>query len=103
MKAGARRILLAVGGGILLLMVMEVGVYNWRLALSMRCKELTDRQRELEWRRDELLVDRADLLSPERLGSVGAALGLAPLELVRFAVVDLAPEDRGGEPDVCME
>lgn len=103
MRSGARRILLGVAGGILLLIVAEVGIYNWRLALAMRCKGLGDRLRELEWRRDELLVDRAALLNPERLEQVGDSLGLGPVELTRFAVVALFPEDEEGEPVVCME
>jgi hypothetical protein len=102
-SSGIRRVLLGAGGGILLLVVAEVGIYNWRLALAMRCKGLADHLRELEWRRDELLVDRAALLNPERLQQLGDSLGLGPVELTRFAVVDLSPEDEEGEPVVCME
>lgn len=103
MRSGIRRILIGVAGSILLLIVAEVGIYNWRLALAMRCKALGDHLRELEWRRDELLVDRAALLCPERLEQLGDSLGLAPVELTRFAVMDLSPLAGEGEPVVCME
>lgn len=103
MRSGLRRILLGIAAGILVLIILEVGIYNWRLALAMRCKALGDTLRELEWRRDELLVDRAALLCPGRLEAIGDSLGLAPLELTRFAVVDLSPAVDGGESYVCME
>lgn len=103
MRIGMRRIVLAPVAGLLVLAVVQVGIYNWRLALSMRHKDLTDRLRELEWRRDELLVDRATLTSPGRLGELGESLGLGPLPLERFRVVDLKPLPEGGEVVACVE
>ncbi|MCK4807712.1 MAG: hypothetical protein KAT09_08695, partial [Candidatus Aegiribacteria sp.] len=64
MKTGVRRILLVIAGGVLLLLVLEAGVYNWRLMLSMRYRNMTELSRQLSWRRDELLVERATLLNP---------------------------------------
>ncbi len=103
MKTGLRRILFVVAGGILLLIVLEAGIYNWRLALSMRYKNLAEINRQLSWRRDELLVERAALLSPERLQRVGTELGLAPVPLHRFSIQRVDFEASGGDQYVCME
>ena len=103
MKAGVRRILLVIAGGFLLLIVLEAGIYNWRLLLSMRYKNLTELDRQLSWKRDELLVERAVLLNPERLQNVGTELGLAPVPLQHFSVVILDSDVSGGEQYVCME
>ena len=103
MKAGIRRILLVITGGILLLLVLETGVYNWRLLLSMRQRNLAEQNRQLRWKRDELLVERATLLAPGRLQRVGAELGLAPVPLQRFLVIRLRPDTPGGEQYACME
>lgn len=103
MKAGVRRILLVIAGGFLLLIVLEAGIYNWRLLLSMRYKNLTELDRQLSWKRDELLVERAALLNPERLQNVGTELGLEPIPLQRFSVVRLDSDVSGGEQYVCME
>ena len=103
MKTGVRRILLVIAGGVLLLLVLEAGVYNWRLMLSMRYRNMTELSRQLSWRRDELLVERATLLNPERLQLVGRELGLAPVPLERFSVLPLRPGASGGDQFVCME
>lgn len=103
MKAGVRRILLVIAGGFLLLIVLEAGIYNWRLLLSMRYMNLTELDRQLSWKRDELLVEKAALLNPERLQNVGTELGLAPIPLQRFSVVILDSDVSGGEQYVCME
>ena len=103
MKIGVRRILQAIAGGVLLLLVLEAGVYNWRLVLAMRYRNLAELNRQLSWRRDELQVERAALLNPERLQRVGSELGLAPVSLERFSVLRLYPEVSGGEQYVCME
>lgn len=103
MKTGLRRILLVIAGGMLLLLVLEAGVYNWRLLLSMRYRDLAEMSRQLSWRRDELLVERADLLNPERLQRVGTELGLAPVPLRCFSVLELRPDASGGDQFVCME
>ncbi len=103
MKSGVRRIILVIAGGFLLLIVLEAGIYNWRLLLSMRYKDLAEMDRQLSWKRDELLVERAALLNPERLQKVGTELGLAPVPLQRFSVVRLDSDAFGGEQCVCME
>ena len=103
MKIGVRRIILVIAGGILLLLVLEAGVYNWRLVLSMRYRDLEELNRQLSWRRDELMVERAGLLNPDRLQRVGRELGLAPVPLERFSVLCLYPDTSGGEHSVCME
>ncbi|MCD4776429.1 MAG: hypothetical protein K8S15_10320 [Candidatus Aegiribacteria sp.] len=103
MKSGVRRILLVIAGGFLLLIVLEAGIYNWRLLLSMRYKNLAELDRQLSWKRDELLVERAALLNPERLQKVGTELGLAPVPLQNFSVVRLDSDVSGGEQHVCME
>lgn len=103
MKKSYRRILAVIIGGFILLIVLEAGVYNWRLLLSMRYKNLTEISRQLRWRRDELLVDRATLLSPVRLQEVGTDLGLAPVPIDHFSVVELKPDTCGGDLYVCME
>lgn len=103
MKSGVRRILLVIAGGFLLLIVLEAGIYNWRLLLSMRYKNLAEMDRQLRWKRDELLVERAALLNPERLQKVGTELGLAPVPLQNFSVVRLDSDISGGEQNVCME
>lgn len=103
MRAGVRRSLVVVAAGLLLLLVLEAGVYNWRLALSMRYRDLAEQGRQLSWKRDELLVERASLLSPARLQEVGTDLGLGPVPLDRVRV--LAPREisREGGDRVCME
>jgi hypothetical protein len=83
--------------------VLEAGLYNWRLLLSMRYKNLTELDRQLSWKRDELLVERAALLNPERLQRVGDELGLAPVPLQHFSVIRLDSDLSGGEQFVCME
>jgi len=93
---GMRRVILASIAGLLILAVVQVGIYNWRLALAMRHKHLTDELRELEWKVDELLVDRVDLVTPDRLEDLGGALGLGPLPLDRFRVLDLDQRLNGG-------
>jgi hypothetical protein len=103
MKTGVRRIIQVIAGGVLLLLVLEAGVYNWRLVLSMRYRNLAELNRQLNWRRDELQVERAALLNPERLQMIGSELGLAPVSLERFTVLLLYPEASGGEQYVCME
>lgn len=103
MKIGVRRILQLIAAAVLLLLVLEAGVYNWRLVLSMRYRNLTELNRQLIWRRDELQVERAALLNPERLQRIGSELGLAPVSLERFTVLRLYPVVSGGEQYVCME
>lgn len=103
MKTGVRRILQVIAGGVLLLLVLEAGVYNWRLVLSMRYRNLAELNHQLSWRRDELQVERAALLTPERLQRVGRELGLAPVSLEHFTVLRLYPDASGGEQYVCME
>ncbi|MCD4701649.1 MAG: hypothetical protein K8S24_07315 [Candidatus Aegiribacteria sp.] len=103
MKIRARRIFLMIVGSVLLLLVLEAGVYNWRLLLSMRYRNLAELSRQLSWRRDELLVERATLLNPERLQWVGTELGLAPVPLRCFSVLQLRPDASGGDQFVCME
>lgn len=103
MRTGVRRILLVIAGGVLLLIVLEAGIYNWRLLLSMRYKNLAELERQLSWRRNELLVEKATLLNPERLQIVGEELGLAPIPLQRFSVIRLDSDASGGEQFVCME
>lgn len=103
MKKNFRRILFVIVGGFILLVVLEAGVYNWRLLLSMRHKNLTEIRRQLRWRRDELLFERALLLSPERLEDIGADLGMAPIPLEHFSIVELEPDTEGDELFVCME
>lgn len=100
MKGGMRNILLVILGGILLLLVLETGIYNWRLILAMRQRNLTEMNLQLSWRRDELLVERAVLLNPKRLQSVGSALGLGPVPLERVTV--LKPHYGEGDLNVCM-
>ena len=103
MRKNFRRILFVIAGGFILLVVLEAGIYNWRLLLSMRHKNLTEIRRQLRWRRDELLVERASLLSPERLEDIGADLGLDPIPLEHFSIIELQPDTCGGELFVCME
>lgn len=103
MSKNFRRILFVIAGGFILLVVLEAGIYNWRLLLSMRHKNLTEIRRQLRWRRDELLVERASLLNPERLEDIGADLGMVPIPLEHFSIVELGPDTEGGELFVCME
>lgn len=102
-SGGMRRILFVIGAGVLLLILLEAGVYNWRLVLSMRHKNLAELSKQLSWRRDELLVERATLLNPERLQQAGTRLGLRPVPLERFSICRLDAEVTGGDRDVCME
>ncbi|MBD3278695.1 MAG: hypothetical protein GF388_10370 [Candidatus Aegiribacteria sp.] len=102
-SGGMRRILFVIGAGILLLIVLEAGVYNWRLVLSMRHKNLAELSKQLSWRRDELLVERAALLNPERLQQVGTQLGLQPVPLERFSICRLDEGEAGGDTHVCLE
>ncbi len=103
MKIGVRRIIQVIAAGVLLLLVLEAGVYNWRLVLSMRYRDLAEQNRQLSWRRDELQVERAALLNPERLQRVGTELGLAPLSLEFITVLRLYHDVSGGDQYVCME
>ena len=103
MKTGMRRTILVIAAGFLLLLVLEAGIYNWRLILAMRYRNLTEQSRQLNWRRDELLVERAALLSPARLQRVGSQLGLEPVPLQRVSVFSPEVRSDGGEAYVCME
>ncbi|MEN8209990.1 MAG: hypothetical protein ABFR50_12150 [Candidatus Fermentibacteria bacterium] len=103
MKIGVRRIIQVIGAGLLLLLVLEAGVYNWRLVLSMRYRNLTELNRQLTWRRDELQVERAALLNPDRLQRVGAELGLAPVSLECFTILRIHPAESGGDQYACLE
>lgn len=103
MKAGMRRTILVIAAGFLLLLVLEAGIYNWRLILAMRYRNLAEQSRQLSWRRDELLVERAALLSPARLQRVGAQLGLEPVPLQRVSVFSPEVRPDGGEAYVSME
>jgi len=103
MKTGLRKILLVIAGGLLLFLVLEAGIFNWRLLLAMRYKNLAEVNLQLRWRRDELLVERATLLNPERLQYVGAELGLSPVPLQRFSVLRMDSTVSGGDQYVCME
>ncbi len=103
MKVGVRRIIQVIAAGVLLLLVLESGVYNWRLVLSMRYRDLAEQNRQLRWRRDELQVERAALLNPERLQRVGTELGLAPVSLESITVLPLYHDASGGDQYVCME
>ncbi|MBN2587216.1 MAG: hypothetical protein JXA64_11530 [Candidatus Fermentibacteraceae bacterium] len=98
-----RRTILVIAAGFLLLLVLEAGIYNWRLILAMRYRDLAEQSRQLSWRRDELLVERAALLSPERLQTVGMELGLSPVPLQRVSVFSPHGPSTGGEACVCME
>jgi len=100
MKGGMRNILLVILGGILLLLVLETGIYNWRLILAMRQRNLSEMHLQLCWHRDELLVERAVLLNPKRLQSVGTSLGMGPVPLDRVAV--LKPREGEDGLNVCM-
>ncbi len=82
--------------------VVQTAVYNWRLSLVVRREALLTELRRLEWRREELLVDRALLLSPDRLSALADSLGMEPLPLERFTLVDPGA-GTGGETGVCME
>lgn len=103
MRNGVRRTILVVAAGFLLLLVLEAGIYNWRLTLAMRYRNLAEEGRQLSWKRDELLLERAALLSPARLESVGDSLGLEPMPLDRVSVFSPQGSGSGGEPSVCME
>lgn len=90
-------------GALLLLLILEAGIYNWRLILAMRYRNLAELSRQLTWQRDELLVERAALLSPARLQEVGLELGLAPVPLERISVFHPDGASGRGEIYVCME
>ncbi len=103
MKSGIRRIILVITGGILLFLVLETGAYNWRLLLSMRFRNLSEQSRQLRWKRDELLVEKAALLNPQRLHRIGTELGLVPLSLQCFSVLELDTDIHGSEQYVSLE
>jgi hypothetical protein len=103
MKPGMRRTVIVVAAGFILFLILEAGIYNWRLILAMRYRNLEEMIRQLEWQRDELLVERASLLSPARLQSVGLNLGLGPVPLERISVFNPDGLPDGGESFVCME
>ncbi len=64
MNAGLKKSLILVGAGFLLFLVLEAGIYNWRLILAMRYRNLAELNRQLSWQRDELLVEKAALRNP---------------------------------------
>lgn len=103
MRTGVRRTVMVLAVALLLLLILEAGIYNWRLILAMRYRNLAELSRQLTWQRDELLVDRAALLSPARLQKVGLELGLAPVPLERISVFHPDGVSEGGEVYVCME
>lgn len=97
-----RKFLLLAAAGFLLLLILEAGVYNWRLTLSMRYREMVEHHRRLTWQRDELLVERAVLLNPSRLQEAGESLGLAPVPVERTSILHHDHPASEGEHYVCM-
>ncbi len=99
-----KRTILVVAGGFLLLLVLETVIYNWRLSLAIRYRDLVEECRGLERRRDELLVERAMLLNPARLQEVGESLGMGPVPLDMVSVFDPGSvPGNGGDAVVCLE
>ena len=99
MKSEVRKIAYTVGIAILILAAAEVAMHNWRVSLSLEMLEFGETLESLRREKQELDVELAALTSPHRLQMIGTSLGLEPLPLESFLLVEKAPEQVITEED----
>jgi hypothetical protein len=95
-KREVKRILYTLGLLLLVLAAGEVAMHNWRVSLSLEMLELDGTMESLMRERQELEAELARMLSPHRLQEIGTALGLEPMPLESFVLME-SGEDSGGE------
>ncbi len=88
MKRQVRRILYTLASLVLVLAAAEVAMHNWRVSLSLEMLELGENIESLRRERQELEAEVAGLLSPHRLQLIGTKLGLEPLPLESFILME---------------
>ena len=99
MKSEVRKIAYTVGIAILVLAAAEVAMHNWRVSLSLEMLELDEMLDSLRREKQELDLELAGLMSPQRLQMIGTSLGLEPLPLESFLLVETVPEQVISEED----
>jgi cell division protein FtsL len=87
-KREIRRILYTLASLVLVLAAAEVAMYNWRVSLSLEMLKLGETIESLRRERQELDAELAGLMSPHRLQQVGTSLGLEPLPLESFILME---------------
>ena len=92
MKSEVRKIAYTVGIAILILAAAEVAMHNWRVSLSLEMLESGEMLDSLRREKQELELELAGLTSPQRLQMIGTSLGLEPLPLKSFLLVETVPE-----------
>ena len=97
MKREVKRILITLGLLAMGFAAGEVAMHNWRVSLSLEMLELDGRMESLRNEKLELEAELARLMSPHRLQEIGAALGLVPLPLESFMLMEseTVPEETG--------
>ena len=95
MKSEVRKIAYTVGIAILVLAAAEVAMHNWRVSLSLEMLELDGAMESLQREKQELETELARLLSPYRLQQIGTTLGLEPLPLESFILMESGPDTEG--------
>jgi len=99
MKSEIRKIAYTVGIAILILAAAEVAMHNWRVSLSLEMLESGEMLDSLRREKQELELELAGLTSPQRLQMIGTSLGLEPLPLESFLLVEMVPEHVVTEAD----
>lgn len=95
MRREIRRILYTIAFMVLVFAAGEVAMHNWSVSLSLEMLALNERIESLHRERQELEAEIASLRSPQRLQEIGSALGLGPLPLENFVLMESAAG--GGE------
>jgi hypothetical protein len=72
--------------------VAEVAMHNLGVAIALKMETLIEQRAELRREKEDLEATLGLLLAPCRLQNVGKKLGLRPLPVESFAVVDPSPE-----------
>jgi cell division protein FtsL len=98
MRREVRRILYTLGVLALVLAAGEVAMHNWRVTLSLEMLELDGRMESLRREKQELEAELARLLSPARLQEIGGRLGLEPLPLESFVLMESELPGEEGAP-----
>ena len=96
MRTEFRRIAYIVAAAVLVLAAAEVAMHNWRVSLSLGMLELEDSIMNLRRETQELEAEIAALLSPRRLQEIGTALGLEPMPLESFLLMESGSGPDGG-------
>ena len=97
MKRQVRRILYTLASLVLVLAAAEVAMRNWHVSLSLEMLEQREDIESLRRERQELEAELAGLRSPHRLQLIGTRLGLEPLPLESFMLMESGSPMHDGE------